>query len=205
MAKDQLDTEEQIFEAASRIFQQKGYAGARMQEIADEAEINKSMLHYYYRSKSKLFTKVYQRELARFFPALLEVMDSNEPLDQKISKLIDAYYSFLSNHPRLPQFIITEMNRNPEEFQEFINRETIRPPESFFKQIKKDIKENRIDDVDPRQLMVSIVGLTIFPFIASTMVKSIFNFDEKQYLQFLSDRKEFLVNFILNAINYRPS
>lgn len=205
MAKDDLDTEEQIFEAASRIFQRKGYAGARMQEIADEAEINKSMLHYYYRSKSKLFTQVYQRELARFFPVLLQVMDSSDPLDQKIRKLIDAYYSFLREHPRLPQFIITEMNRNPDEFQEFISREAIRPPKSFFAQIKNEMEAGRIDDVDPRQLMVSIVGLTIFPFIASTMVKSIFNFDEKEYVLFLGDRKEFLVDFILNAINYRSS
>ena len=53
-----MSTEEKIFEAAFKVFQNKGFTGARMQEIADEAEINKAMLHYFFRSKrnySKLF------------------------------------------------------------------------------------------------------------------------------------------------------
>lgn len=205
MTNKDLDTEEQIFEAASRVFQRKGYAGARMQEIADEADINKSMLHYYFRSKEKLFKKVYQRELSRFFPVVFGVMDSDDPLDQKIEQLIDAYYSFLNDNPRIPQFLIAEMNQNPQQFRDFIRNAGIRLPETFFRQINKAKEEGRIDDVAPEQLMVSIVGLTLFPFIGTTMIKGIFDFDDQQFLQFLQDRKAFLVDFILNAIKYKPS
>lgn len=205
MTDEQLDTEEQIFEAASRVFQRKGYAGARMQEIADEADINKSMLHYYYRSKDKLFTQVYQREIARFFPVIFGVMDSDNPLDQKIEQLVDAYYSFLNDNPKMAQFIITEMNQNPQRLRDFIKGQGIHPPQNFFKQINKAKEESRIADIAPEQLMISIVGLTLFPFIGTTMIKAIFDFDEQQFLQFLQERKTFLVDFILNAINYKPS
>ncbi len=52
-------TEQNILNAAISVFQKKGMAGARMQEIADEAGINKAMLHYYYRSKQLLFDAVF--------------------------------------------------------------------------------------------------------------------------------------------------
>ncbi len=55
---EESSTEEKIFKAAKDVFHRKGFDGTRMQEIADKANINMSMLHYYYRSKDKLFEKV---------------------------------------------------------------------------------------------------------------------------------------------------
>lgn len=203
MTDKQQDTEELIFEAASRVFQQKGYAGARMQEIADEADINKSMLHYYYRSKDKLFQQVYQREMSRFFPVIFKVLGSGDPFDEKINRLIDTYYIFLDEHPRIAQFVIYEMNQHPERFRSFIKEKGIHPPQNFVKQIKAEVRQGRMDAVDPRQLLVSIVGLILFPFIARTMIESLFEYDEEQFPEFLKERKSFLVDFILNAINYK--
>lgn len=205
MSEDKSDTEEQIFEAASRVFQRKGYAGARMQEIADEADINKSMLHYYYRNKDKLFQKVYQREVNRFFPIIFKVLSSKDPLDEKLERLIDTYYGFLNDNPRMAQFIIYEMNQNPDRFRSFIKEKGIHPPVEFAGQIKEAVNEGRMDAVDPTQLLISIVGLILFPYIARTMVEVFFEFDEKQFLKFLKERKPFLVDFILSGINYtRP-
>lgn len=205
MAENKQDTEEQIFEAASRIFQRKGYAGARMQEIADEADINKSMLHYYYRSKDKLFQKVYQREVSRFFPVIFKVLSSEDPLDEKLERLVDTYYAFLNDNPKIAQFIIYEMNQHPDRFQNFIKEKGIHPPDDFAKQIKEEIDLGRMDAVEPRQLLISIVGVILFPFIARTMIEVFFKFDEEQFTEFLKERKAFLVDFILNGINYRKS
>lgn len=205
MSDNKQETEEQIFEAASRVFQQKGYDGARMQEIADEADINKSMLHYYFRSKDKLFQKVYQREMSRFFPIIFKVLGSELPFDEKVERLIETYYSFLDENPSIAHFIIYEMNQNPDRFKAFIKSKDIHPPEAFADQVRQEIEKGYMDEVDPEQLMVSIVSLTLFPFIASTMVRSLYNFDEKEFRHFLKERKAFLVQFILNGINYKRS
>jgi AcrR family transcriptional regulator len=205
MSDNKQETEEQIFEAASRVFQQKGYAGARMQEIADEAEINKSMLHYYFRSKDKLFQKVYQREMSRFFPVIFKVLGAEAPFDEKIEQLIKTYYSFLVDNPKIAQFIIYEMNQNPDRFRKFIKEKDIHPPKAFKEQIKKEVRAGRMDKVEPRQLLVSIVGIILFPFIAQTMVESLFEFDEQDFGTFLKERKAFLTEFILNGINYKRS
>lgn len=205
MSENKSGTEEQIFEAASRVFQRKGYAGARMQEIADEADINKSMLHYYYRNKDKLFQKVYQREVSRFFPVIFEVLSSEDPLDEKLERLIDTYYDFLNDNPKMAQFIIYEMNQNPDRFRSFIKEKGIHPPAEFARQIEEAVDEGRMDAVDPTQLLISIVALILFPYIARTMVEVFFEFDEKQFLKFLKERKPFLVDFILSGINYTRS
>ncbi|MDB9755955.1 TetR/AcrR family transcriptional regulator, partial [Winogradskyella sp.] len=61
MAKSKnKNTEAQILNAAKQIFQTKGMDGARMQEIADKAGINKALLHYYYRNKQLLFEAVFK-------------------------------------------------------------------------------------------------------------------------------------------------
>lgn len=205
MTDKEKETEEKIFEAASRVFQQKGYAGARMQEIADEAEINKSMLHYYYRSKNKLFQQVYQHHMRRFFPVVFEVMNSDMPLDEKIEQLVDAYYSFFSENPRLIQFIVHEMNQNPERFKNFISDQNISKSQKFREQVEHEIDQGHMDDVAAEQLLVSIVALTQFPFIVQPMIQSIFKMDESRFLDFLKERKAFLVQFILNGINYNES
>ncbi|MDR9415484.1 MAG: TetR/AcrR family transcriptional regulator [Gracilimonas sp.] len=205
MTDKEKATEEQIFDAASRIFQENGFAGARMQQIADEANINKSMLHYYYRSKEKLFRAVFQKQLVRFFPTIFEVLGSELNLDKKIPLLIDAYYNFLQDNPTVVQFIIQEMNNNPDEFRRFMEEKNIHPPQNFANQIHREIKEGHMDQVDPRQLLISIIGLILFPFIAQVMVKTVFGLEEKDYLKFLKDRKQFLTEFILNAINYKKS
>ncbi len=203
MSEEELDTEEQIFEAASRVFQRKGYAGARMQEIADEANINKSMLHYYYRSKDKLFQEVFQREVKRLFPVIFGVMDSDQSLPKKIDELIDTYYVFLEKNPHLVQFVLHEMHQNADRFKNFIKEEGIQPPESFLVQIQEEVDKGNMDPVKPEQLVVSIIGLILFPFVARTMIETIFDMDTSNFLHFLKERKEFLSDFILNAINYQ--
>src|SRR5699024_2555711 len=179
--------------------------GARMQGIADEADINKSMLHYYFRTKDKLFQQVYQREMGRFFPVIFSVLGSEDPLDTKVEKLIDAYYSFLSDNPRMAQFVIHEMNQHPDRFHEFIESKGLEPPEAFERQIQQEVEAGNMNPVEPEQLLISIVGLSLFPFIAETMVIDVFKMDETQFSYFLEERKPFLVNFILDRINYKRS
>ncbi|HNA17232.1 MAG TPA: helix-turn-helix domain-containing protein, partial [Ferruginibacter sp.] len=62
MAKHNKDTEQKILESARNVFIQKGLAGARMQDIADHAGVNKALLHYYFTSKDKLFNIVFEQE-----------------------------------------------------------------------------------------------------------------------------------------------
>ncbi len=72
MAKDKK-TEDQIIEAAHKVFQEEGYAGARMQKIADTANINKGLLHYYFKSKDKLFFTIFSTAVEKMLGKISEL------------------------------------------------------------------------------------------------------------------------------------
>ena len=67
MIETDKQTEERIFDAATDVFTEKGMDGARMQDIANHAGINKSLLHYYYRSKDRLFDAVFEKIAGKMF------------------------------------------------------------------------------------------------------------------------------------------
>lgn len=200
MMSEDLETEEQILEAAKQVFQQQGFAGARMQKIADQAGINKSMLHYYFRSKDKLFQKVFQKSLRQFFPEIFKVLNSDLAFVPKIEKLVDTYYSIFEEHPHLPRFIIHEMNQHPKRFKQFINSIGIEIPDRFLQQIKSEIEAGTIKTIDPKEFIINTIGLCVFPLIARPMIETVFKMNDEQYRQFLKKRRKELPTFILNAV-----
>src|SRR3982751_3647938 len=101
MRKD-LSTEEKILSAAKKAFLTKGMDGARMQDIADKAGINKALLHYYFRSKDRLFEMIFLEEARKFMPRIATIMLSELTLFEKIEKFVDQYIDTLSQNPLLP-------------------------------------------------------------------------------------------------------
>src|SRR6187402_2554521 len=94
--------QEKILAAARKVFTTKGMAGARMQDIADEAGINKALLHYYFRDKDKLFETIFMEEAQRFFPKINAIFQSDDPLFEKIEKFVNEYIDEMQENPYLP-------------------------------------------------------------------------------------------------------
>src|SRR4051795_1256053 len=115
MKKD-LSTEEKILNAAKKVFLTKGLEGARMQDIADEAGINKALLHYYFRSKDKLFETIFLQVANEFLPKVFAILQSEDSLFKKIELFCAAYIDQEIETPYVPIFIIREMNRDPKTF-----------------------------------------------------------------------------------------
>ena len=193
-------TEEQILKAAQKIFQSKGMDGARMQEIADKASINKAMLHYYYRSKQLLFEAVFKKAFSLLAPQLNAILNDDSSLEDKIKKFTHNYISFIIKHPYLPNFIIQELNRNPK-FIEKIKKNVAFPNIDKFKlQVKNEVKTGKIVPINAEQLFINILSLNIFPFVASPLIKAFINVDDKAYKMLLEARKKEVSDFIINAI-----
>ena len=90
MSEKDSNTEQIILKAARKVFTHKGFDGARMQEIADEAGINKALLHYYFRSKDKLFEAIFKEVITTFFPRIISVLTSDLSLFEKITLFTDS-------------------------------------------------------------------------------------------------------------------
>src|ERR1035437_4948443 len=109
-----VNTEDLILLAAKRVFLRDGFAGARMQDISDEAGINKALLHYYYRSKEKLFQAVFVSIMQQVMLDLNDIFISDLHLFDKIKLYFHKHISFMQQNPYVPGFIISELNRNPQ-------------------------------------------------------------------------------------------
>ena len=204
MSKEELNTETQILNAAKKVFLNKGLDGTRMQEIADEAGINKSLLHYYFRTKEKLFDAVFTDAFQQFIPKVSEVMASDISLNKKIQKFVETYINMLIENPHIPMFILHEISRNPDKILKLMKSQGIKF-EVFVNSIKSEIDKGKINPIDPRQLIVNMLGMCLFPIIAKPILKGfIFNNNDKAYKMFLEDRKKEVPKFIMNAIRKVP-
>jgi len=195
-----MTTEEKIFNAARIVFQKKGFAGARMQEIADEAGINKAMLHYCFKSKQLLFEAVFMNAFAQLAPEINAIFNSNETVFEKIIQFTHSYIAFVILNPFLPPFVIQEMNNNPEFVKTFFKNKNIPNPSLLLEQIKKEIDLEIIKPVNPKQLVLDVFAMTVFPFAAQMMVKGMLLLNDLEFNQMMEERKTTIAEQIINSI-----
>ena len=193
--------EEKILLAARKVFTTKGMDGARMQDIADEAGINKALLHYYFRDKDKLFELVFLDEAQKFFPKINTIFQSQLPLFEKVEQFVNEYIDEMLENPYLPWFVMNEINRDPEQFMYKIwGKENLPNPGKFLEQIEKEVKKGTIKKISPLHLLLNILSMTIFPFIAKPMITRNLQLDEMQFRQIMEQRRKEIPKFIIDSI-----
>lgn len=197
----EISTEATILEAARKIFIVKGMAGARMQDIADEAGINKALLHYYFKNKELLFEKIFMDAAAELFPRIQQIFISDCTLFEKITDFCNEYISMVIRNPYLPLFVLNEMNRDPVYFMGKIWGNGKGPdPKKFLEQIEQEVKNGVIKPISPLQLLMNLISMTIFPFIGKPMFQHTMGLDEMQFRQVMEQRKTEIPKFIIEAI-----
>lgn len=192
---------EKILEAARKVFLTKGLDGARMQDIADEAGMNKALLHYYYSSKEKLFEMIFMEEAKKFFPKINMIFESSLPLFEKIEKFAGEYIDEILENPYLPVFVITEINKAPDKFLAKIwGKNNLPRPQKFLEQIEKEVKKGNIKPISPLHLLLNILSMCVFPFMAKPMLMRNIGLDELQFRLLMEQRKQEIPKFIISSI-----
>lgn len=199
--QEKVKTEEKILEAAKKVFVRKGKAATRMQEIADEAGINKSLLHYYYRSKEKLFGAVFKFAFSRFAPRIIKVLETDKNIFEVLEIFISNYIDLIKKNPFIPMFILGEINKKDASFVTNVMRNSGVNIDFFEKFVEKEKQNGLIKDVDHKQLLINIIALCVFPFIGRPLLEVIiFKDDKNEYDSFLENRKKEITELIINSI-----
>ena len=197
---EKVNTEERILEAAHEVFLQKGLDGARMQEIADRAGINKALLHYYFRSKDKLFRQIVGRAVKVMLPRLTHVLNNDLDLFEKIRQIVDTYITFLSLNSYLPIFIINEINRNPEHFAEIIVPVEKLVLGKLQQQMEEAVAQGRILPITVPQLLMNIISLCVFPFLGRPLLQLLFSMDKADFKKEMELRRTEVAEFIIRGL-----
>ena len=198
---ESINTETKILEAAKLVFIRRGFDGARMQDIADEAGINKALLHYYYRSKDKLFSVIFDELLEQLTNAIQEFIVKIDDIYELIDKFVDFYTDFLKKNPHIPIFIVNEIYQNPQRMQErMIKNGKFPKPEQLISKFSKQIESGEIKPINPMYFILNMVSMCIFPFIARPLIQNVFQVPDPIYNFMLDDRKAFIKETLINSI-----
>jgi AcrR family transcriptional regulator len=202
------DTEQRILDAAHAVFVRRGTAGARMQEIAAEANVNQALLHYYFRNKEQLAQAAFARAAKGFMPAVVQVIASDGDLEDKVRRVIHLEIAHLSRAPYLPGYIIGEVTHHPERAAQLITAVTgLAPSElgprvlgALRRQIRSRVKAGVMRDIAPESFIVNLMALCIFPFAVRPMVQAMLGMGDHGFEQFMTRRREQLPDFFLGAL-----
>jgi AcrR family transcriptional regulator len=195
----EITTEERILDAARNVFLRKGMVGARMQEVADEAGINKALLHYYFRNKQQLFEQVFCVCGRHAMQGMWVELTQDRPLFDNIRAFVMAFHTAMEREPHFPHFMLNELRRDPQHLLKLVDLGK-GAREQFFKQVKAAQQRGEIIAIEPLQLMVNMMAWCWFPHVAAPVVKHVGGIDQKAFNQFLKERSTLVSELIIRSI-----
>jgi TetR/AcrR family transcriptional regulator len=179
------DTEARILEAAHTVFLRVGTAGARMVDIARAAGVNHALLHYYFTSKEGLAEAVFLRAAGDFLPGILAALGSDAPLEAKVAEVAARYTDRLREQPYLAGYLVAELTYRPERVTQLLAGATGGTLEALRTrvlsvlegQIAAGVREGRLRPIAAGQFLVSVLALTVFPFVARPLLQAVLGLD----------------------------
>jgi AcrR family transcriptional regulator len=199
--RNESSTEEKILTAARQVFIEKGLSGARMQDIADRAEINKAMLHYYFKNKEMLFEVIFKETAGKLFPHFEKLMDSDLNFFDKIRSIVSSYIEVIIQNPYIPLFVMNEMNKNPEiGMKTFFEAQKPGFVRKLREAIDQSTKDGLIQPINPIHFIMNMFSMCAFPFIAKPMISLLTGIEDDQFKSLMEQRKVLVAEFIINSI-----
>jgi TetR/AcrR family transcriptional regulator len=194
------ETEARILSAAHAVFLRRGMSGARTQEIADEAGVNKALLHYYFRTKEKLARAVFRSAVAQILPRVFAIMGSDASLEQKVRDIVSVELDFLEKHPYLPGYVVSEIHYHPDLVLEVFGERGPPPLGKLAAQLEEAAATGAIRPIAPEQFVANLMSLVLFPFVARPLLGLMLGMERDWFAAFLDERREMLADFILRGL-----
>ena len=191
-------TEALIKQTAKKVFFQKGLVKATTQVIADEAGVNRALIHYYFRSRDQLFETVLYEAINETRGKIEDVFSSNEPFKTKISKYLDVFIDRNTEYPYIQNFITTNIMHHPEKNKEFLTHKRNHLKKHIEQPLKEEIKKGNILPIEPEHFIVNLMSMCSYPFVAKPFIQTIFAYDDKAYKKFLKERKTVIYKMLFN-------
>jgi len=191
-----MNTRDKILASAQLLFMKHGLEGVKMQMVADKAGVNKGLLHYYYKTKATIFLEVFNRVTNELFTNIRSLFaDDALSANEKVSKIVDAYFKLLNKNRYIPIFFISEMNRDPEILKTLGFGEKIKSIMESAQQIMPTGKPPEY----ATHFVITLISLSAFPFMVSPLIDEITE-DKELTNTLLNNRKEFVKTTLQNML-----
>ncbi|MFO7998346.1 MAG: TetR/AcrR family transcriptional regulator [Bacteroidales bacterium] len=196
--------EQTILKTAEALFLEKGYALTSTTEIAKNAGCNQALVHYYFRTKEKLFEAIFEKKAKLFFSALLKIDDSDIPFREKLKRKIETHFDILKANPKLPFLLLNEFTTNPgrlRTLKEKLGELPVQVFEVLDKELQQEAGQGRIRPLSVMDLAITMVSLNVVVFLARPMLDGLGVITEEDYNHWLEFRKRENTRIILGSLN----
>ena len=197
--------EQKILAVAEKLFLQNGYELTSTTWIAKEAGRNQALVHYYFRTKERLFNTIFGDKMKKVLRQLLSLETGEGSFEDKITRMVGVHFDVVRDNPSMPLFVINEFTRNPGRFDDLIRELGDLPAKTFaaFRQdIQREIEAGRIREVAVIDLILNIISLNVFLFTVKPIFGRVWNLEDKEIEQLLDTRKQEIVKTVL--LSLRP-
>lgn len=200
---NEQNMEKAILDAAEKLFLEKGFAMVSTTQIAKAAGCNQALVHYYFRTKDRLFEAIFAEKLKTFFSVIFQTHDESLNFEEKLKKYIGAHFDMLMANPTLPFLVINELTTNPERIdslKEMLGQSINYVYGPFQKELDAEIEAGRIRPTTIPDIIYLMVSLNVMAFIGAPIMKKILYLDDGHFKAMLMHRKEENIRIILNGL-----
>ena len=197
--------EKRILWVAERLFLEKGFSGTSTTEIAKAVGCNQALIHYYFRTKEKLFWDIFSPKMEQVVEYLDAPLDEEVDFLDRLRNIIDFYFGMMALDERLAPFIVNELLVHSERWKFF--RERFLRSESrsqafnkFEKMVQEEIQNGTIREVRAIDLVLDIMALCLTSFIVAPMGFASSECDSQVRKEYLERRKEDVTSLIVNGL-----
>lgn len=195
-ADEAIQTEKLIKEKAKKLFFQKGFLDATTQEIADEAGVNRALIHYYFRSRDQMLDILLEETITEKKERVTRILSSDLPFKQKIARYINAVVDHGLEYPYLENFIVSETARHPDKVKNLCARNPSKSTDLIREQLEQEIKKKKLAPISPEHFMVNLVALCNYPIVSKSILKTVHGMTDATYKKFLTERKKVIFSTI---------
>lgn len=198
MSAPESQTEDLIKEKAKGLFFKKGFLNATTQEIADEAGVNRALIHYYFRSREQLLDTLMEEIVSEKKNRIRPILLSDTSFRDKIAAYIDVIVDHGMRYPYIENFIITETVRNPDKVKLLCFKDKLRSSELIKDQLQEEIDKGAIAPISPEHFMVNLNSMCNYPLLAKNVIQNIHGMSDAVYKKFLTERKQVIFSTLFN-------
>jgi AcrR family transcriptional regulator len=195
--------EKRILAAAEGLFLEQGFTKTTTGQIAKAAGCNQALVHYYYRTKERLFEQIFEEKM-RFIAGNIMVIDADgTPFEEKIARMVGAHFDFLAQNPLFVPFIAGELLSNPERFAPVLEKHGHYPQGMFARldtELQKEVARGTIRPISTIDLVATIVSLNVAPFFVLRALQKLTTLSGEAVEEWFEARRLENINTVLSRI-----
>jgi AcrR family transcriptional regulator len=202
-AQYSTDVETRILEAAKLVFVRKGYVQTTMSDVASEAGIGRTALHYYFHTKEMLFDAIFGQLMDYLLPNINKIMESEGTMLDKLPEIIRLYTLAIRENMLFPVFVISELNRDPQHLYLTIlkNPRKIEPVIKLRRQMEEEMDKGILKKIPLINVVSTVIGMLIFPLLVHNPLSDIFlDGDKARFKEFITERASFVTDIVTGML-----